>query len=51
MKTNKKMNVVQKLQEHSKHHTKKHMDEMRKLMRTGKTFNQAHNIVQKKIGK
>jgi len=51
MKSTKKMNVVQKLQEHAKHHTKKHMDEMRKLMRAGKTFTQAHNIVQKKIGK
>lgn len=40
-----------KLQEHAKHHTKKHMDEMGKLMRAGRTFTQAHNIVQKKIGK
>ncbi len=51
MKSTKKMNVVQKLQEHAKHHTKKHMDEMRKLMRKGKTFTESHNIVKKKIGK
>lgn len=40
-----------KLQEHAKHHSVKHITEMRKLMRSGKTFTQAHNIVQKKIGK
>ncbi len=51
MKTKKKMNIVQKLNNHSKHHSPKHMTEMRKLMRKGKTFNQSHNIVQKKIGK
>mgnify|MGYP003108496457 CR=1 FL=1 len=47
----KKMNVVMRLKEHSKHHTKKHMAEMRKLMRQGKTFDEAHNSVMKTIGK
>jgi len=51
MKTTKKMNIVEKLKAHAKHHTKKHMDEMRKLMRMGKTFKKSHNIVLKKIGK
>lgn len=39
-----------KLQEHAKNHSVKHITEMRKLMRSGKTFTQAHNIVLKKIG-
>ena len=39
------------LQRHKQHHTAKHMTEMRKLMRQGKTFTQSHNIVLKKIGK
>ncbi len=37
-----------KLKEHSKHHTKKHMDIMKKEISKGKTFNQAHNIAIKK---
>ena len=45
------MNVVEKLKAHGRQHTKKHMDEMRKLIRGGKTFTQAHNIVLKKFGK
>tara|TARA_R100001443_G_scaffold56465_6_gene67429 strand:- start:1973 stop:2512 length:540 start_codon:yes stop_codon:yes gene_type:complete len=39
------------LKRHSKHHTKKHMDTMIKLMREGKTFTQAHNVAMKKVGK
>ena len=39
------------LKKHSVHHTKKHMDEMKKLMLSGKTFKQAHDITMKKIGK
>ena len=39
------------LKKHSKHHTKKHMDTMIKLMREGKTFTQAHNVAMKKVGK
>ena len=30
------------LKKHSKHHTAKHMTEMRKMMKAGKTFTQAH---------
>ena len=39
------------LKKHSVHHTKKHMAEMRKLMRGGKTFTQAHKSAMKKVGK
>lgn len=39
------------LERHSKHHTKKHMTEMKKLMRGGKTFTEAHKIAMKKVGK
>ena len=36
------------LKKHKKHHTVKHMSEMKKAMLSGKTFTQAHNIAQKK---
>tara|TARA_B100000963_G_C22475292_1_gene602108 strand:- start:476 stop:637 length:162 start_codon:yes stop_codon:yes gene_type:complete len=36
---------------HSKHHTKKHMASMTKMMLAGKTFTQAHKDTMKKIGK
>tara|TARA_R100001463_G_scaffold142_3_gene731 strand:+ start:422 stop:571 length:150 start_codon:yes stop_codon:yes gene_type:complete len=39
------------LSRHAKHHTKKHMSEMRKMMRGGKTFTQAHKDAMKKVGK
>tara|TARA_B100001094_G_scaffold213396_1_gene207447 strand:- start:1108 stop:1293 length:186 start_codon:yes stop_codon:yes gene_type:complete len=39
------------LKRHSKHHTKKHMDEMKKLMKQGKTFGEAHKVAMKKVGK
>ena len=39
------------LRKHSSHHTKKHMTEMRKLMRAGKTFTQAHKSATRKVGK
>ena len=47
----KKMNVVMRLKEHSKHHTKEHMAEMRRMMRQGKTFDEAHIAVMKSVGK
>ena len=40
-----------KLSEHSKHHSKKHMDLMRKLMEDGKTFTEAHKLAMEKVGK
>ena len=40
-----------KLKLHSVHHTKKHMNEMEKLMKQGLSFNFAHNMAMKKVGK
>ena len=39
------------LKEHKTHHTKKHMDMMRELMRNGITFTKSHKITMKYIGK
>jgi hypothetical protein len=39
------------LKKHSVHHTSKHMTEMRKLMKAGKTFTQSHKMAMKKVGK
>ena len=41
----------QTMQKHSKHHSKKHMDMMKKLMREGSSFKAAHNKAQKQVGK
>lgn len=39
------------LKKHSVHHTKKHMDMMKRLMRNGKTFTVSHKQAMKKVGK
>tara|TARA_R110000796_G_C14535162_1_gene432326 strand:+ start:727 stop:888 length:162 start_codon:yes stop_codon:yes gene_type:complete len=39
------------LKKHSKHHTPKHMAVMRKDMKAGKTFTQAHKDAMKKVGR
>lgn len=39
------------LKRHSVHHTRKHMTEMRKAMRAGKTFTAAHKLAMKKVGR
>ena len=39
------------LEKHAEHHTAKHMAMMRKLMREGKTFTDAHRLTQKAIGR
>ena len=39
------------LKRHSVHHTRKHMTEMRKLMKAGKTFTASHKIAMRKVGK
>ncbi len=39
------------LLKHSKHHSKKHMALMRRLMRQGRSFTQAHKAAQKEVGK
>ena len=38
------------LKEHSVHHTTKHMNKMKILMREGKSFKQSHAIAMKMIG-
>mgnify|MGYP002623290051 FL=1 len=40
-----------KLKAHSKHHTPKHIKDMRKRILSGKSFNQAHMESQKAVGK
>ena len=39
-----------KLKTHSEHHTKKHMDMMTKLMKEGKSFDEAHDAAKAEIG-
>lgn len=39
------------LKRHSRHHTKKHMDAMKRAMRKGKTFTQAHRTAMRSVGK
>ncbi len=39
------------LARHAKHHTKKHMAEMRRRMKAGSTFTAAHKAAMKKVGK
>ena len=40
-----------KLKKHSVHHSSKHLEVMKKHMRAGKTFTQAHKKAQAKVGK
>jgi hypothetical protein len=44
-------NQKDKLKEHSKHHTAKHMAIMRKEMKAGSSFTKAHNKAKKMVGK
>ena len=48
-----KLNLSQMrtLKKHSEHHSKKHMDMMKKLMREGSSFKAAHSKAQKQVGK
>jgi len=39
------------MKRHSKHHTKKHLSMMKKLMLSGKTFTESHKMAMKKVGK
>mgnify|MGYP003108919396 FL=1 len=39
------------LKRHSVHHTAKHMADMRRSMRAGKTFTEAHRVAMRKVGK
>ena len=40
-----------KLDLHSEHHTAKHMEFMKRRMRAGDSFSQAHKKAQAKVGK
>ena len=40
-----------RLKEHAKHHTTKHMAMMRKDMKAGMSFTRAHNKAKKMVGK
>jgi LAS superfamily LD-carboxypeptidase LdcB len=53
MKKRKKLTARQMLtlEKHSEHHTKKHMDFMKKEMFNGSTFTAAHKKAQKEVGK
>jgi len=42
---------LNKLKEHSAHHTDKHMNLMKRLMRQGVSFTEAHKRAQAKVGK
>ena len=55
-KLNKKKNSLtdsqmETLEKHKEHHSEEHMNMMIELMQGGKTFNEAHNIAKKKVGK
>ena len=39
------------LARHAQHHTAKHMASMKRMMRSGKTFGQAHKEAMKKVGR
>ena len=39
------------LEKHSEHHSKKHMEYMKRKMREGETFTQAHKKAQAKVGR
>ena len=39
-----------KLKEHRKHHTQKHMDMMVRMMREGSTFEEAHDAAKAEVG-
>ena len=42
---------TKRLKKHSDHHSAKHMNEMKKDMKSGSTFTEAHNKAMKKVGK
>jgi len=51
MKTKPKMSDAEKLKKHKINHTPAHMRMMRKLMKEGMTFSQAHRKATKEVGK
>ena len=53
MKPKKELTKVQKdlMKEHKEHHSKKHMDMMKKAMLSGLCFQEAHKMAMKEVGK
>ncbi len=49
--TIKKKTIDEKLKEHSKHHSAKHMTQMKKDIKLGMSFTAAHNKAMKSVGK
>ena len=54
-KNNKSKNLTtaqkNKLKDHAKHHTSKHMTLMKAHMKSGKSFTEAHKIAMRSVGK
>ncbi len=44
-------NQLNALEKHKKHHTTKHINKMKLLMREGKSFKQSHAIAMNMVGK
>ena len=44
------MNHKGMMKKHSKSHSKKHINSMKKYMKSGKTFMMAHRLAMKKVG-
>ena len=42
---------VTSMRRHARHHTAKHLREMVKAMRRGRTFTQSHTSAKKKVGR
>lgn len=42
---------IEKLKQHSVHHTKKHLDMMKHCMQHGMSFEESHKTAQKFVGK
>ena len=42
---------VTAMRRHARHHTAKHLREMVKAMRKGRTFTQSHTSAQRKVGR
>jgi len=45
-----KSNTAERLREHAKKHSAKHMAKMRKILKEGKSFAQAHAMATKMVG-
>jgi hypothetical protein len=46
-----KMNEIFEMNQHSKSHSKKHINHMKQSMKKGKSFKQSHSLAMKAVGK